>query len=149
MKQKAIFAELLLIILALGLMFFSVSEIDINPDKKVESSGLVLEKDFVDNYCSGYVEYTLPDKTRVDCLTDEYAIEFDFAKKWAESIGQSLYYAKQTGKKPAVAIILKKQSDKKYVQRIKDIDLGITVFEICSDDYDGADKAVSCLQNRL
>ena len=28
----------------------------------------------------------------------------DFAKKWAESIGQALYYSKMTGKAPAVAI---------------------------------------------
>ena len=64
------------------------------------------EKDYVDKYCDGIKEYVLPDKTRVDCLTNEYAIEFDYAKKWAESVGQSLYYAEKTGKKPAVAIIL-------------------------------------------
>ena len=27
---------------------------------------------------------------RVDCLTAHYAIEFDFADKWAEAIGQAL-----------------------------------------------------------
>jgi hypothetical protein len=54
----------------------------------------------------GQIEYVLFDKTRVDCLTNEYAIEVDWAKKWAESIGQSLYYAKITEKKPAVALIV-------------------------------------------
>jgi hypothetical protein len=41
----------------------------------------------------------LPDGTRCDCLTDTHAIEFDFGNKWAEAIGQSAYYALQTGKK--------------------------------------------------
>ena len=75
-------------------------------------------------------------------------LEFDYAKKLAESIGQSLYYAKKTGKKPAVAIILKKESDKKYVKRIKDIDLGLTIFQICSIDYVGKDKS-KCVDEQI
>lgn len=43
----------------------------------------------------------------VDCLTDEYAIEFDFSKKWAEAIGQSLYYASQTYRKPGYSLSAK------------------------------------------
>lgn len=93
------------------------------------------EKDYVNKYCSGIKEYILPDKTRIDCLTDEYAIEFDFAKKWAESIGQSLYYAKMTGKKPAVAIITSGKQDLKYINRIKEADERITIFEIPTEDY--------------
>lgn len=93
------------------------------------------EKDYVNKYCTGQIEYILPDKTRIDCLTDEYAIEYDYAKKWAESIGQSLYYAKKTGKKPAVAIIISKASDRKYIQRIEAIEQGITIFEILADNY--------------
>ena len=88
------------------------------------------EKDYVVQYCDGIKEYVLPDKTRIDCLTDEYAIEFDYAKKWAESIGQSLYYAKKTGKKPAVAIIIDDEKDLKYIQRIRETDENITIFEI-------------------
>lgn len=93
------------------------------------------EADYVKAYCKGEIEYRLPDNTRVDCLTEEYAIEFDWAKKWAESIGQSLYYAKMTGKKPAVAIILKKNKDRKYIERIKKVDKGIMIFEILAKDY--------------
>ncbi len=94
------------------------------------------EKDYVNMYCTGKIEFMLPDKTRVDCLTDEYAIEFDYAKKWAESIGQSLYYSKMTDRKPAVAIIVKKPSDKKYIMRIFKAEPNITVFIIpaCKDD---------------
>ena len=129
--------DFILYILIAGLIFFSLTEVDQNPQNKVNGSENVklYEKDYVNQYCKGITEYTLPDKTRIDCLTDEYAIEFDYAKKWAESVGQSLYYAKKTGKKPAVAIILSKESDKKYIQRIQDIDKGITVFEIYTPNY--------------
>lgn len=78
----------------------------------------------------GRKEAVLWDMTRVDCLAKDYAIEFDFAKKWAESIGQSLYYAKLTGKKPAVALILTSPTDYKYVKRVERLDYGIQIFLI-------------------
>ena len=84
---------------------------------------------------NGIEEYKLCDKTRVDCLTEEYAIEFDWAKKWAECVGQCLYYAKLTGKKPAAAIIIDSKNDKKYIERIKTIDKEIKIFEIKSLNY--------------
>jgi len=67
---------------------------------------------------SGKMEYTLKDRTRVDCLTDEYAIEVDFAKKWAESIGQSLFYAQMTGKKPAVGLIVG-EKEHRFLKRLE------------------------------
>ena len=93
------------------------------------------EKEYVNAYCKGITEYVLPDKTRVDCLTDEYAIEFDWGKNWAESIGQSLYYAKMTGKKPAVAIIIKSPKEQRYINRIKAVDKNIKIFVIKARDY--------------
>jgi len=66
----------------------------------------------------GKMEYRLFDKTRVDCLTDEYAIEVDWAKKWAEGIGQSLYYGYITHKKPAVGLICGKK-DTRYIKRLQ------------------------------
>lgn len=88
------------------------------------------EADYVNMTCQGEIEYVLPDKTRVDCLTDEYAIEYDWARKWAESVGQSLYYAKMTNKKPAVVLIMKKSNDEKYIQRLEFLDLGIKVYRL-------------------
>ncbi len=41
-------------------------------------------------------------------------MKFDFGSKWAESIGQALYYSIQTGKKPGIVLILEKESDYKY-----------------------------------
>lgn len=88
------------------------------------------EKDFVRDNCQGIIEYKLPDKTRIDCLTEEYAIEFDYAKKWAESIGQAKYYALKTGKKPAVAIIMKTPQDEIYIKRIRETSPEIIVMKI-------------------
>ena len=53
------------------------------------------------------VEVRLADRTRVDILTEDYAIEVDFATKWAEAIGQALHYARMTGRKPGVIIIIR------------------------------------------
>jgi len=66
----------------------------------------------------GIIEYVLPDKTRVDCLTDEYAVEVDFGPKWAEGVGQALYYAARTGKKPGIVLILEKPSDRRHVLKL-------------------------------
>jgi hypothetical protein len=79
----------------------------------------------------GKMEYRLPDATRIDCLTSRYAIEVDFAKKWAESVGQSLYYAKMSGKKPAVGLIVdSSKREKKYLKRLNTLarSYGIKVF---------------------
>jgi len=70
------------------------------------------------NELGGEMEYILKDRTRVDCLTEKYAIEVDFAKKWAESIGQTLYYAHMTGKKPAVGFIMNGEKDQRYLKRL-------------------------------
>jgi len=81
------------------------------------------EKYYQQKFCKvvgGKMEVRLKDRTRVDCLTSEYAIEVDFAKKWAEGIGQSLYYALMTGKKPAVALIIG-EKDKRYLKRAKKV----------------------------
>lgn len=70
----------------------------------------------------GKIEHVLFDKTRVDCLTSEYAIEVDWAKKWAEGIGQALYYAQVTGKKPGVALIASTSTqDQRYLKRLKKV----------------------------
>lgn len=66
-------------------------------------------------------EIILADSTRVDCLTAEYAIEVDFASKWAEAVGQSLYYSMQTGRRPGVLLILEKSSDHRHLKRLQSL----------------------------
>lgn len=92
-----------------------------------------LEKNYALPWCKangGISEYELQDKTRVDCLTPEYAVEFEFAHKWAESIGQSLYYSKMTGRKPAIALIMSRGDEKYFNRIIKASDGEITIFRI-------------------
>lgn len=87
------------------------------------------------NQLQGKMEVRLSDKTRIDCLTDEYAIEVDFAKKWAEGIGQSLYYGYMTGKQPAVGLICGKK-DKRFLKRLETVAKreNIKVFIIPKED---------------
>lgn len=91
----------------------------------IASAHMYLEKEYQKQWCSlnkGQTEYILSDRTRIDCLTTDYAIEFDFANKWAESIGQSLYYALSTGKKAGVVLIMENgQKDLKYLKRLQDV----------------------------
>ena len=88
----------------------------------VYSSRLYSEKYYQNAWCSkwnGRQEVKLIDSTRVDCITKNYAIEFDFAPKWAEAVGQSLHYSRMTGKKPAIILIIEKNEDFKYYHRVK------------------------------
>jgi len=85
------------------------------------------------NELDGVMEQSLLDRTRIDCLTDEYAIEVDFSKKWAESVGQALYYAEMTGKKPAVGLIVREtEKDKRHMKRLKILTnkYGIKIYKI-------------------
>lgn len=85
------------------------------------------------NELKGEIEFVLPDKTRVDCLTDMYAIEVDWAQKWAEGVGQSIYYAETTDKKPAVALIIgDSKSDERHYKRLVVVGdkLNIRIFRL-------------------
>ncbi len=80
------------------------------------------EKVYQEYFCgslNGKSEYVLPDRTRIDCLTDEYAIEVDFAKKWSEAIGQSLYYSYCTKREPGILLILESEKDEKHLHKIQ------------------------------
>ena len=66
----------------------------------------------------GQAEVMLPDQTRADCITATHAIEFDFGRKWAESLGQALYYSLQTSKRAGIVLILERPEDRKYFIRL-------------------------------
>jgi len=101
------------------------------------------EKWYQAKWCNehhGKTEFVLPDQTRCDCLTETHAIEFDFAKKWAEAIGQALFYSLQTGKRAGIVLILESEKDRKYWIRlnstIQHFKLPIDAWEIerkCND----------------
>ena len=137
-KRKNNNSTIISFVITLLLMVTGVYYIGLNyvPQKWYETQMMMpnqSESYYQNQWCTsdfGRKEAVLWDMTRVDCLAKDYAIEFDFAKKWAESIGQSLYYAKLTGKKPAVALILTSPTDYKYVKRVERLDYGIQIFLI-------------------
>ncbi len=112
MVNKISFLLLFLMLTTAGYFYF-----DATPQKKYN------EKYYQTQLCNeldGLMEQSLLDRTRVDCLTDEYAIEVDFAKKWAEGAGQALYYALMTEKKPAVGLIVREtEKDRRSVKRLE------------------------------
>jgi hypothetical protein len=78
---------------------------------------------------SGQAEYRLEDLSRVDCLTDTHAYEFDWADgmKVYEAIGQSLYYASETGKKPGIYLLIRKKNSEKHIRKVQRV---IEAFEL-------------------
>jgi len=80
------------------------------------------ESEYRDAWCgrySGQAEVILQDGTRADCLTRNYAVEFDFAHKWPEGIGQALHYADLTGKRAAVVLIIETPKDWKQFRKLR------------------------------
>lgn len=76
---------------------------------------------YQERYCEGQTEYVLHDRTRVDCLTDTHAIEYDFGQKWHQAIGQSLGYAFETNKRAGIVLILKKPKDYKFWLKLNSV----------------------------
>lgn len=114
--------------------------------KGAQAKHLNLEKTYQNAWCNancGKQEVILWDKTRIDCLTQTHAIEFDFASKWAESIGQSLYYGHATDKKPGIVLIMEDyEKDKKYLDRLNTVAkrYGITVWTMTPADLNNINK---------
>ncbi len=100
------------------------------------------ERDYQIKWCdrfNGETEFVLPDRARVDCVLDKYAIEFDFGKKWAESVGQSIFYASQLDKRPGIVLIMRSKKDCKYLNRLRETvaagGLGITIWQVGEYSY--------------
>jgi len=115
-------------------LFLTMSFSIVNAEKHIH-----YEKFYQKIFCNkmkGSLEYKLSDGSRIDCLTSTYAVEVDFANKWHESIGQSLYYSLESGKKPAVLLIMERKY--KDVDKLKKLNkvakkYGIVVFTIDSE----------------
>ena len=132
-QNKTVHFIITFLLMATGIYYFGLNYV---PQKLYETQKMKpnqVEIYYENEWCTpdfGRKEVILWDMTRVDCMTKDYAIEFDFAKKWAEAIGQSLYYSKLTGKSPAIVLILTSPTDYRYVKRIERLDNGIKVFLI-------------------
>ena len=109
------------------------------------------ESSFQHAHCSnleGIEEFELSDRTRVDCLTRDYAIEYDFANKKYEAIVQALHYGVMTNKIPKIVLILDKNKQEEqlvYYNRIKRIG-EIYRFEVeyITEDILNCDKNGKC-----
>ena len=104
-------------ILILTLITTSIAQIYADTKKNEAYYQKLAAKDFTD----AKVEHILEDKTRVDILTDKEAIEVDWAYKWAEGVGQALYYSTMTGKEAGLILIIKEDKDMRYVKRVQKI----------------------------
>lgn len=110
-------------------------------------------------WCSmhkGIEEFQNKDFTRVDCLTDCNAVEFDFAPKWAEGIGQALHYQRMTGKRGKVVLILENpQKEMVYYYRvlelakIYDFDVEYVTSKILDLDNLGRCPYLDCKCNKV
>lgn len=67
----------------------------------------------------GETSVKMPIGTFADCITTSHAIEFDFADKWAEAIGQALHYAQQTNKRAGIVLILEESDDERFWDRLR------------------------------
>lgn len=93
MKEYKLF--LFLIIFLIKIQFSNATVFEYNQTNYKYVKHEHSESSYQHAWCSahdGIEEFENLDKTRVDCLTDTHAVEFDFANKWAESIGQALHY---------------------------------------------------------
>jgi hypothetical protein len=89
---------------------------------------LQTEKDYQEAfnrvYFQGRAEMEVPVKYgRIDLLTGDYAIEVEGIDKFHEGIGQALHYAKETGRKPGLAVFITDPTEHeleklKYVRRL-------------------------------
>lgn len=104
-------------LLLVALCFVSeVHAANTTPEEKERTN----EVFYVKSWCvehNGHQEFRISDMVRIDCLTETEAVEFDWAHKWYEAIGQALYYGMLTWKQPMVVLIVKSEMDMKYIER--------------------------------
>ena len=87
----------------------------------VSAKHLHLESYYQEKYCTGVMEYRLDNGLRVDCLLPNYAVEYDFAKKYRQSILQALEYAMHTNKHAKCVLIKESEKDQKYIDRANEL----------------------------
>lgn len=130
-KSKILYFIISLFMIGSGCLYFGLNYVPLSLYEMQTMKAKQSEAFYVEQWCTpsfGWKEFRLWDMTRVDCLTKDYAIEFDFAKKWAEGVGQALYYAEMTHKKPAVVLILTNWTDMRYVKRVERVNKDIQIF---------------------
>ena len=73
----------------------------------------------------------MPDRSKCDIVTEEYAIEVEWASNWKAGIGHALNYAFQSNKKAGIVLIVEKPTDSiRLMSVIQHYDLPIDVWVI-------------------
>ena len=88
----------------------------------VQAKHLYKESEYQNYWCNkrgGIQEYKLNDFSRVDCMLPDMAVEFDFARKRDECLGQALRYGAYTQKQPACVLIVERKKYFKYYYQLK------------------------------
>ena len=100
----------------------------------------VSEAEYQKEWCAkrnGEIDYKTQEGSTVDCLTDNYSIEFDFAKKWVQAMKKSRHQSLSTGKAPGVVLILQNSADEKYLFKLREVvekrRLGIKIWAVGRD----------------
>ena len=98
------------------------------------------EAEYKKEWCAkhnGEMNYKTQESSTVDCLTDNYSIEFDFAEKWVQSMRKSRDQSLSTGKLPGVVLILQNSADENYLFKLREVvekrRLGIKIWTVGRD----------------
>jgi len=91
------------------------------PDPANAAKREFLEKHYQAKHCpiKKQREHRLPNGMRVDCMTKIHAIEYDWANKYRQSFTQALEYSMYSNRKAGIVLILEKNTDVKYVDRLR------------------------------
>ena len=73
---------------------------------------------------NGISQFTTKDRTYVDCLTDEYAVETEYDYNWKEAVGQSLHY--RTTDRKAAILLIQRSSSKKLLSELNRVIQNLT-----------------------
>jgi hypothetical protein len=87
---------------------------------------------------SGEMEVIMGDKTRCDVVTDTHAIEVEFARKWTEGLGQSLWYSFQTNKRAGIVLIIEDMKDERFLTKLRSLIVHRQIKDVKIWTIDGA-----------
>ena len=98
------------------------------------------EAEYQKEWCAkhnGEIDYKTQEKTTVDCLTDTYSVELDYAEKWVQAMRKSRDHSLSTGKAPGVVLILQNSADEKHLFKLRQVvekrRLGIKIWTVGRD----------------
>ena len=108
-----------LLLAALGLAMLAAPYLV--PRALAASSALgVSESQIRSCLCKGLAqEQELKGGGYADCLSDTHAIEVGVSEDWANHLGQSLYYAADTGLEPAIYMYCSPSSCESHIKRVE------------------------------